>query len=54
MKRILITGIESYVGTSVQNYLEEFSDLYSVSVVDTRTDCWKKTDFSIFLGSSFI
>ncbi len=46
MKRILITGAGSYVGTSVQNYLERFPDNYRVSVLDMIDGSWRQEDFS--------
>ena len=48
MKRILITGAGSFVGTSVQRHLETFPDKYSVTVVGTKTGEWKELDFSKF------
>ena len=46
MKKILITGAGSYVGTSIQNYLEQYPDKYCVSVVDMIDGSWRNTDFS--------
>ena len=46
MKKILITGAGSYVGTSVQKYLEQFPDKYNVSVIDMIDGSWRKADFS--------
>ena len=36
MKRILITGADSYIGTSVEKWLKrsEFSGMYQVDTVD--------------------
>ena len=48
MKRILITGSGSFVGTSVQRHLEQWPDKYKVTVVDTKNGEWKKLDFSRF------
>ena len=48
MKRVLITGAGSYVGSSVQDYLEQFPDKYSVSVVDMIDGSWEKADFSLY------
>ena len=45
MKRILITGANSYIGESVRTYLAEWPDLYSVSVKDTIGWEPKSTDF---------
>lgn len=48
MKRILITGAGSYIGTSVEQWLNrpEFAGMYQVDTVDMRGDEWKKKDFS--------
>lgn len=45
MKKILITGAGSYVGTSVQNYLLAKGG-YQIDAVDTMGDNWKRADFS--------
>jgi len=46
MKRILITGANSYIGTSFENWLVQYSDKYSIDTVSTRDNIWKKKDFS--------
>jgi len=48
MKKILITGADSYIGTSVEKWLgrPEFSGMYQVDTVDMRGDGWKEKDFS--------
>ena len=43
MKKILITGAGSFVGTSVQNYLKKFSDRYLVEIIGTVNDEWETT-----------
>lgn len=49
MKRILITGANSYIGTSFENYVKEnFSDKYSVDTVDLKDGSWRDKDFSGF------
>lgn len=45
MKRILITGANSYIGTSFENYIKKF-DGYSVDVVDMIDGSWREYDFS--------
>lgn len=35
MKRVLITGADSYIGNSVRDYLLEMQDQYAVDVMDT-------------------
>ena len=46
MKRILITGKDSYVGTSVKKYLEQWPKQYKVDELDVKGNAWKKYDFS--------
>lgn len=48
MKRILITGKDSYIGTSFKKYLEQYPDDYYVEELDVRDDSWKEFDFSSF------
>ena len=46
MKRILITGAGSYIGTSFEKYLSQWTDRYTVDTVDMIGNSWKKKDFS--------
>lgn len=47
MKKILITGANSYIGTNFEKYLKEnFSDKYQVDTLDMLDDSWKKFSFS--------
>lgn len=50
MKRVLITGAGSYIGTKVEQWLDkafnETEKLFQVDAVDTINDNWKKADFS--------
>lgn len=48
MKRILITGADSYVGTSVENYLKQRPEEYEIATVDMKDEAWKSVDFSGF------
>ncbi len=48
MKRILITGKNSYVGTSVKTYLEQWPKKYHVEELDVKGEKWKRVDFSKF------
>lgn len=48
MKRILITGANSYIGTSVEKYLAAWPDSYQVESLDVRESSWKTFDFSGF------
>lgn len=47
MKKILITGAGSYIGTSFEKYItENFPDQYTVDTVDMIDGSWKNKDFS--------
>lgn len=46
MKRILITGAGSYIGTSFENYLKNFGNEYSVDTVDMIDGSWREKSFS--------
>lgn len=48
MKRILITGKKSYIGSSFKKYLEQFPHNYYIEELDVRDDNWKDCDFSTF------
>lgn len=46
MKRILITGANSYIGTSFEQYISAFGNNYSVDTIDMIDGSWKSSDFS--------
>ena len=48
MKKILITGANSYIGMSFADYLAqpEFAGMYQVDTLDMIGDAWKSFDFS--------
>ncbi|MBR4626741.1 MAG: NAD-dependent epimerase/dehydratase family protein [Ruminococcus sp.] len=46
MKKILITGAGSYIGTSFEEYMKQWPDKYQVDTLDMIGDEWKKYDFS--------
>lgn len=46
MKNILITGKNSYIGTSFENWLMREPDKYKVDTVDMKDGSWKEKDFS--------
>lgn len=48
MKRILITGKNSYIGTSLEKWLGKESDKYQVDTVDMKDGLWKDKDFSVY------
>lgn len=45
MKKILITGAGSYVGTSVENWLRQWPESYQVDTLDMIGDGWREYDF---------
>lgn len=46
MKRILITGANSYIGTSFKEYLAKWPDEYQVDTLDMVTDTWREHSFA--------
>ena len=46
MKRVLVTGANSYIGTSLKNWLEKEPENYIVHAVNMRDASWKNEDFS--------
>ncbi len=46
MKKIVITGAESYIGTSFENYMKQWPEKYQVEVVDVVDGTWREMDFS--------
>ncbi|QII82410.1 NAD-dependent epimerase/dehydratase family protein [Jeotgalibaca arthritidis] len=48
MKNILITGKNSYIGTSLENWLIREPDKYKVDTIDMKDGSWKEKDFSSY------
>lgn len=46
MKKILIVGSNSYIGTSFEKWIARFAGEYQVATVGTLYDEWKTVDFS--------
>ncbi len=47
MKKILITGANSYIGTSFEKYIQEkYAERYIVDTVDMIDGTWREKDFS--------
>lgn len=44
-KRILITGKNSYIGTSFEKWLQQWPDKYTVDTLDMIGDTWRYTSF---------
>lgn len=53
MKKILITGVNSFIGNGVECYLREYNkrngdQVYQVEKISQRDDEWEKNDFSSY------
>lgn len=48
MKRILITGKNSYIGTSLERWLADYKDRYLVHTLDVKDAAWREHDFSTY------
>lgn len=46
MKKILITGANSYIGTSFEKYMAQWPEKYQVDTVDMIDGTWREKDFS--------
>ncbi len=46
MKKILITGANSYIGTSFEKYMQQWPEQYQVDTVDMIDGTWREKDFS--------
>lgn len=46
MKKILITGANSYIGTSFEQYVEQWPDKYQVDTVDMIDGTWREKSFA--------
>lgn len=45
MKRILVTGKNSFIGNAFRNYMAQFPE-YTIDMASVRDGAWKKMDFS--------
>ena len=46
MKKILVTGASSYIGTAFKNYMQSKADEYQVDGISVRGSEWKNTSFA--------
>ncbi|QHE53732.1 NAD-dependent epimerase/dehydratase family protein [Pontibacillus sp. HMF3514] len=46
MKKILVTGANSYVGTSFKNWVSVYADKYIVETISLRDDRWTEYSFN--------
>lgn len=45
-KKILITGADSYIGTSVEKWLLKYPDQYKIDTLDLQDNHWKEKSFA--------
>jgi UDP-glucose 4-epimerase len=45
MRKILVTGANSYIGMSFEKWLEQYKGQYSVDTLDLKDRTWKECDF---------
>ncbi len=48
MKKILITGKNSYIGTSFEKWVSKEPNQYQVDTIDMKDGSWKEHDFSLY------
>lgn len=48
MNKILITGVDSYVGTSFEKWLSQWPDKYCIDSINMRDDVWKDKSFGLY------
>lgn len=48
MKKILITGKNSYIGETFENWLSQTSETYEITTLDMRDPNWRTHDFSVY------
>src|SRR5699024_1361889 len=46
MKKVLITGVNSYVGNKFTEWMDNYPDDYEVEKISLRNDEWRKMSFS--------
>ncbi|EMS70345.1 NAD-dependent epimerase/dehydratase family protein [Ruminiclostridium cellobioparum] len=45
MKKILITGADSYIGTSLEKWVTQWPNKYQVEIIDMKEPSWKYKNF---------
>ena len=48
MKKILITGAGSYIGTSLEHWLAQYPAAYQIDTLDMQQDTWRAYDFGAY------
>ena len=46
MKKILLTGANSYIGTSFEKYMQQWPEEYKVDTVDMLNGTWREKSFA--------
>lgn len=46
MRKILITGANSYIGTSFEKYMSQWPDKYQIDTIDMKDGSWRKKSFA--------
>ena len=46
MKKILITGANSYIGTSFEKYMSQWPEEYQVDTIDMIDGSWREKSFA--------
>lgn len=46
VKRVLITGANSYIGTSIESYLLQWPDQYHIDTIDMIDESWRQKSFA--------
>ncbi|MEH7466456.1 NAD-dependent epimerase, partial [Priestia megaterium] len=46
MKKIIITGVNSYIGKNLADLLKDKFDQYEVKLMSVKNEEWEKQDFS--------
>ena len=48
MKKVLVTGVNSYVGNSFAEWVEQYPNDYEIDRISVRDDKWKEIDLSVY------
>ncbi len=46
MKKVLITGANSYIGTHIEQWLKQWPEQYSVDTIDVTDNIWREKNFT--------
>lgn len=48
MKKILITGQNSYIGNKFEDWVKQWPDEYQITKISVRKDDWKNQNWEIY------